>query len=94
MGMNFKLEFFDQTSNFWLVLGGMAVWRLAILTIARLRAGCSQSSRMTRSAKANSAPPAGSGRAHTRPPMRAPAEHTRTARIPGRSWPSPCWAER
>ena len=37
MGMNFKLEFFDQTSNFWLVLGGMVVLAVAILTIARLR---------------------------------------------------------
>jgi magnesium transporter len=37
MGMNFKLNFFDQTSNFWLVLGGMAVLAVTILAIARLR---------------------------------------------------------
>ena len=37
MGMNFKLEFFDQTSNFWLVLGGMAALAVTILVIARLR---------------------------------------------------------
>jgi magnesium transporter len=37
MGMNFKLGFFDDTSNFWLVLGGMAVLAVAILGVARLR---------------------------------------------------------
>ena len=37
MGMNFKLGFFDDPSNFWLVLGSMAVFAVAILGIARLR---------------------------------------------------------
>jgi magnesium transporter len=37
MGMNFKLDFFDETSNFWLVLGGMAVLAVSILAIARWR---------------------------------------------------------
>jgi magnesium transporter len=37
MGMNFKLAFFDETTNFWMVLGGMVVLALSILTVARWR---------------------------------------------------------
>ena len=37
MGMNFKLDFFDTTANFWLVLGGMGILALAILAVARWR---------------------------------------------------------
>ena len=37
MGMNFKLEFFDQTSNFWIVLGTMLVFAVTILGVAKLR---------------------------------------------------------
>jgi Mg2+ and Co2+ transporter CorA len=37
MGMNFKLGFFEDTMNFWLVLGGMAVFAVTLLAVARLR---------------------------------------------------------
>ena len=37
MGMNFKLDFFDQASNFWLVIGVMAAMAIGILAVARLR---------------------------------------------------------
>ena len=37
MGMNFKLGFFDATSNFWLVLGSMAALAITILAVARAR---------------------------------------------------------
>jgi magnesium transporter len=37
MGMNFKLAFFDQTSNFWLVIGAMFGLAAVILGVARLR---------------------------------------------------------
>jgi magnesium transporter len=37
MGMNFKLDFFDTTTNFWLVLGGMVGLAVAILVVARWR---------------------------------------------------------
>jgi Mg2+ and Co2+ transporter CorA len=37
MGMNFKLDFFDQWSNFWLVLAGMLVFAVTILGVAKLR---------------------------------------------------------
>ena len=37
MGMNFKLEFFEATSNFWLVIGGMVSLAVAILGTARWR---------------------------------------------------------
>lgn len=37
MGMNFKLGFFEDTTNFWLVLGGMAVFAVTLLAVARLR---------------------------------------------------------
>jgi magnesium transporter len=37
MGMNFKLGFFDDAANFWLVVGGMVALAATILGIARLR---------------------------------------------------------
>jgi magnesium transporter len=37
MGMNFKLGFFDDGTNFWLVVGGMVALAATILGIARLR---------------------------------------------------------
>jgi Mg2+ and Co2+ transporter CorA len=37
MGMNFKLSFFDEPGNVWLVIGAMAVMSIAILGIARWR---------------------------------------------------------
>jgi Mg2+ and Co2+ transporter CorA len=37
MGMNFKLDFFDQSSNFWLVIGAMGAMAIAILGLARAR---------------------------------------------------------
>ena len=37
MGMNFKLEFFDATANFWLVIAGMASLAVAIVLTARWR---------------------------------------------------------
>jgi magnesium transporter len=37
MGMNFKLPFFEDPSNFWLVLGAMVVLAVGILAAARLR---------------------------------------------------------
>jgi magnesium transporter len=37
MGMNFKLDFFEQTSNFWVVIGAMGAMAIAILAVARLR---------------------------------------------------------
>jgi magnesium transporter len=37
MGMNFKLDFFDQTSNFYLVIGAMVAMAIVILGIARWR---------------------------------------------------------
>lgn len=37
MGMNFKLGFFDDASNFWVVIGSMTLFALAILGIARIR---------------------------------------------------------
>ena len=37
MGMNFKLEFFDQTSNFWLVLATMVVFAITIVGVGKLR---------------------------------------------------------
>ena len=37
MGMNFKLGFFDDPTNFWFVLGGMAVFAVTLLAVARLR---------------------------------------------------------
>jgi Mg2+ and Co2+ transporter CorA len=37
MGMNFKLAFFEATTNFWLVIGGMAGLAVTILGIARWR---------------------------------------------------------
>jgi magnesium transporter len=37
MGMNFKLPFFDESSNFFIVVGAMVLFAGAILGIARLR---------------------------------------------------------
>ena len=37
MGMNFKLGFFDDRSNFWMVIGGMVVLAVVILAVARIR---------------------------------------------------------
>jgi magnesium transporter len=37
MGMNFKLGFFDEATNFWLVLGGMVVLAVSIFAVARWR---------------------------------------------------------
>jgi len=37
MGMNFKLPFFDETTNFFLVLAAMAILAVAILALARWR---------------------------------------------------------
>jgi magnesium/cobalt transport protein CorA len=37
MGMNFHLEFFDQPSNFWLVLVAMIAFATVILVVARWR---------------------------------------------------------
>jgi Mg2+ and Co2+ transporter CorA len=37
MGMNFKLPYFNEPSNVWLVLGAMVVLAAGILVAARLR---------------------------------------------------------
>jgi magnesium transporter len=37
MGMNFKLPFFDDTRNFWLVIGAMVALAATILLVARSR---------------------------------------------------------
>jgi magnesium transporter len=37
MGMNFKLPFFDDPANFWLVIGAMVLFAVAILGLARAR---------------------------------------------------------
>jgi Mg2+ and Co2+ transporter CorA len=37
MGMNFKLDFFENATNFWLVVVGMTTMALAILGVARWR---------------------------------------------------------
>ena len=37
MGMNFKLGFFDEPGNFWIVIVGMAILAVAILALARAR---------------------------------------------------------
>lgn len=37
MGMNFPLAFFDDTGNFWLVLGAMALFGTTLLAAARWR---------------------------------------------------------
>ena len=37
MGMNFKLPFFDQSANFWLVIAAMATLAIAILGVSRWR---------------------------------------------------------
>lgn len=37
MGMNFQMAFFDDTTNFWIVLAAMGVFALTLLGIARWR---------------------------------------------------------
>jgi Mg2+ and Co2+ transporter CorA len=37
MGMNFKLGFFDDPANFFVVVAAMAVFAIAILAVARWR---------------------------------------------------------
>ncbi len=37
MGMNFKLAFFDQPDNFWVVIGSMLTLALVILAVSRWR---------------------------------------------------------
>ena len=37
MGMNFKVDFFENATNFWLVVVGMATMALVILGVARWR---------------------------------------------------------
>lgn len=37
MGMNFKLSFFDQPDNFWVVIGSMLALALGILAVSRWR---------------------------------------------------------
>ena len=37
MGMNFQMQFFQQTDNFWLVIGAMGVFALVIVAISRWR---------------------------------------------------------
>ena len=37
MGMNFKLPFFDEATNFWVVTGAMATLAIAILGVSRWR---------------------------------------------------------
>jgi Mg2+ and Co2+ transporter CorA len=37
MGMNFKLPFFEDTPNFWLVIGAMIALAATILLVARSR---------------------------------------------------------
>ena len=37
MGMNFQMPFFDVTDNFWLVIGAMVAFGVAILGVARWR---------------------------------------------------------
>jgi magnesium transporter len=37
MGMNFKLPFFDEANNFWIVVATMAALALAILAVSRRR---------------------------------------------------------
>jgi magnesium transporter len=37
MGMNFKLAFFDEPTNFFFVIGGMAAFAVGLLAVARWR---------------------------------------------------------
>jgi magnesium transporter len=37
MGMNFKLGFFENATNFWIVIAGMVVLAVSILAVARAR---------------------------------------------------------
>lgn len=38
MGMNFEMAFFEDTSNFWVVLGAMGLFGMILLVVARWRA--------------------------------------------------------
>ena len=46
--MNFQLPFFDDPSNFWLVIGAMVVFAVAILVAAAARAAGSERRRSRR----------------------------------------------
>jgi magnesium transporter len=37
MGMNYQMEFFRETTNFWLIIGAMIVFGLSVLVVARWR---------------------------------------------------------
>jgi Mg2+ and Co2+ transporter CorA len=37
MGMNYQMEFFEDTSNFWLVVGAMATFGVGLLAVSRWR---------------------------------------------------------
>jgi Mg2+ and Co2+ transporter CorA len=37
MGMNFKIPFFDDPSNFWLAIGAMLALAIGVLGISRWR---------------------------------------------------------
>lgn len=37
MGMNFSMEFFDETTNFWIVIGTMGAFGVTLLSVARWR---------------------------------------------------------
>ena len=37
MGMNFQMPFFDVAENFWIVIGAMVAFGVAILGVARWR---------------------------------------------------------
>lgn len=37
MGMNFKLPFFDDTNNFWIVVGAMVAFAVSLLVVAKWR---------------------------------------------------------
>jgi magnesium transporter len=37
MGMNFKMPFFDETTNFWFVVAGMVALAVSIVAVARWR---------------------------------------------------------
>jgi Mg2+ and Co2+ transporter CorA len=37
MGMNYQMDFFDVSSNFWLVVGAMIVFGVGLLAVSRWR---------------------------------------------------------
>ncbi len=37
MGMNFQMDFFNDTNNFWVAIGAMVVSAATILVVARWR---------------------------------------------------------